>query len=137
MLRVDFACPLLDAVDGRVAEDGLLETVVGFDVLGVAVFGGLGVSFKDRGGSFTVPFGVVGVSGAFSLLLLDREVTAGTLALCRDNFFGVPNVSPSKITPCNEPTTILLYVYNHACAHLLRLDGCCQWTLPIYQLLLA
>lgn len=95
---MDFACPLLGAVDGRAVEDGLLVALVAFDVLGVAVFGGLGVSFRDRAGSFVVPFGVVGVSGAFSLLLFDREVTAGTLALCRGNFFGVPiNISPSKM----------------------------------------
>lgn len=78
-------------------EDGLLETVVAFDVLGVAVFGGLGVSFEGRGVSFVVAFGVVGVSGAFSLLP-DREVTAGTLALCRGNLFGVPIISQNRIT---------------------------------------
>lgn len=88
-MRVDFAWPLLGAVDGRTVEDGLLETVVAFDVLEVAVFEGLGVSFEVRGVSLVVAFGVVGVLGAFNLLLLDREVTAGTLELCRGNFFGV------------------------------------------------
>ena len=103
-MRVDFAWPLLGAVDGRTVEDGLLETVVAFDVLEVAVFEGLGVSFEVRGVSFevrgvslVVAFGVVGVLGAFNLLLLDREVTAGTLELCRGNFFGVPNTSSSTI----------------------------------------
>ena len=96
-MRVDFAWPLLGAVDGRTVEDGLLETVVAFDVLEVAVFEGLGVSFEVRGVSLVVAFGVVGVLGAFNLLLLDREVTAGTLALCRGNFFGVPNTSSSTI----------------------------------------
>ena len=96
-MRVDFAWPLLGAVDGRTVEDGLLETVVAFDVLEVAVFEGLGVSFEVRGVSLVVAFGVVGVLGAFNLLLLDREVTAGTLELCRGNFFGVPNTSSSTI----------------------------------------
>ena len=96
-MRVDFAWPLLGAVDGRPVEDGLLETVVAFDVLEVAVFEGLGVSFEVRGVSLVVAFGVVGVLGAFNLLLLDREVTAGTLELCRGNFFGVPNTSSSTI----------------------------------------
>ena len=96
-MRVDFAWPLLGAVDGRTVEDGLLETVVAFDVLEVAVFEGLGVSFEVCGVSLVVAFGVVGVLGAFNLLLLDREVTAGTLELCRGNFFGVPNTSSSTI----------------------------------------
>ena len=84
-----FVWPLLGAVEGRVAEEGLLETVVAFDVLvAVVALVGLGVSFEVRGVSFVPAFGVVGVSGAFSLLP-DRE-TVGTLALWDGNFLGVP-----------------------------------------------
>ena len=90
---MDFAWPLLGAVDGRTVEDGLLETMVAFDVLEVAVFDGVGVSFEGCGVSLVVAFGIVEVLEAFNLLLLDREVTASILALCRGNFFGVPNTS--------------------------------------------
>lgn len=61
-----------------------------FEGRGVS-FEGRGVSFEGRGVSFEVALGVVGVSGAFSLLP-DRDVTAVTLLLCRGNFLGVPGV---------------------------------------------
>ena len=99
----------MGTVDGRVVEEGLLDPVLVFAILGVEVFDGLGVSFKDLEVSFVVlgvvlevtfgvvvepAFGVVGVSGAFNLLP-DRAVTAG--ALCNGSLFGVPVTLPNNL----------------------------------------
>ena len=51
----------MGAVEGRVVEEGLLDTLFVFAILEPEVFDGLGVSFKARGVSFVVLETVLGV----------------------------------------------------------------------------